>query len=1142
MNKVKERKRIAKDPFHQKILDALVGHLDPQVFEACMGDLLQNDFPGLVPVPGGNDAGMDAAVATGKEEPFPLVCTISDDIHGNLGKNIDSFLKRGLSSRLVALATSRTLTPAETREFYSLTTEKGFRLLQVFERSAIANRLYRNSVWCKRLLHLVGTPSALSVVPLSRRPLAEVELVGRVADADWLRKTSGDRIIVGEPGSGKTYLFSWLIREGWPALFLVSDNETEISNALRDQEPKIVIVDDAHVAPDRLVRLRRLRQEIRGDFNIVASTWPGASNDVLEALGCAESQLHRLELLSRNEILDIIRKVGVEASDEMLRSLVDQSSNKPGLAITIAKLWLQGDWQRILDGTVLSRTLLTLFRDLVGKEAAEVLASFSLGGVQGVRPAAVGEFLELRPGEIERITAGLSAGGVLSEVDRTRLAVKPEPFRSALLREVFFPGRPTVYDYKKLLPSVSSYDRAVEAIVAARLYGGVIESSELRELVSNSRSPLLWRLIANVSIEDAQWALEAYHGDVLDITGALLYQIPQAVIPKILELTAEASRTGKLRPDAPMSILSSWVQDINAGSEEWIRRRRLVTQEARKYLLNGGDRGIGIHGICIGLSPAVRGSSLDRGMGNTVIMRSGLMPVEALQKVGPIWDKVKDGIQDIDAASWQHLSSLLWDWRHPEYVAMRTEISEEERLVTSTFVEKALKDLVPLAERSPGLQAGLNRFAVEIGVDLGLGQDDVFELLYPPQDPSPEERREAQAARDEAVRKLATRWAKVSLQEIADRVAFYEREAQRIGYNWLQNMPALCQALAKEVDQPEDWLEAFLAKNLPRHLVSPFLERIVDLRRAGWETLIESCLDREPLGWTALSLVLKLPDLPPALLDRALTKVKDNVMLVETLCLQGRVPLPTLRRLLLLPSWESALAAAVGEWCADPQGEVREEIRPEWRSAILQSKTGEYEETRQTVGLQYWLRGILAKDSDLAFDWLRRRLRDSDLPWSFMGDSPFAAAIKALRKEQKEELLGELQPAEILRSILPALINADIEFYRKLLEVGSLTDYHLEPLGGMPGPVWESFALAALDAGYNPEVIAQMTFGTPHSWAGSGMEYWQRWDQAFAAFEKHSREDLREVVRHGRDWAQEEIGKARQRQKQFELNGLGRQQ
>ena len=394
MKPTKERERIAKDPFHQQILDALGRHLDPQVFEACMTDLLREVFPGLVPVPGGNDAGMDGAVAQVEGEPFPLVCTTGEDVHGNLAASLDSFLKRGLSSRKVIVATSRTLTPSETRSLFELATEKGFTLRQVVERSAVAFLLYRDTVWCKRLLGLTGQPSALSVVPPSRRPLVEIQLRGREEAIEWLRTTSGDRIVVGEPGSGKTYLFQSLIRSGWPALFLVSDDETATANAIREQSPGVVIVDDAHVIPERLVRLRRLREERQAEFDIVAATWPGACDDVREALESPpESRILKLDLLTRNQILEIFHELEVRPQDDILRDLVTQAANKPGLAVTIALLWKQGDWQKILDGTVLKRTIFTLFKGLTGSETADVLAAFSLGGSRGMSLEAVSGFL-----------------------------------------------------------------------------------------------------------------------------------------------------------------------------------------------------------------------------------------------------------------------------------------------------------------------------------------------------------------------------------------------------------------------------------------------------------------------------------------------------------------------------------------------------------------------------------------------------------------------------------------------------------------------------------------------------------------------------------------------------------------------------
>lgn len=1138
MDRTKERKRIAKDSFHEEILEALAGPLDPQVFEACMGDLLQDDFPGLVPVPGGNDAGMDGAIVSGKGEPFPLVCTVEENVYGNLGQSLDSFLERGLSSRLVALATSRALTPPRIRNLHALAREKGFTLLQVFERSAIANRLYRNSVWCKRLLGLTGNPSALSVVPLSRRPFVDVDLAGREADAEWLRSTSGDRVIVGEPGSGKTYLFSWLIREGWPALFLVGEDETEIANALRDQKPEIVIVDDAHVAPNRLVRLRRLRQEIAGTFDIVASTWPGAREDVQEALGCPDSHLHRFELLPRSQILEIIQGVGVEASEGVLRSLVDQSSNKPGLAVTIARLWLQGQWQKILDGSVLSRTILTLFGDLVGKEAAEVLAAFSLGGAAGVSPAAVSEFLQLRPGELDRIAAGLAAGGVLSEAGQN-WRVRPEPLRSALLREVFFSGRPTAHDYRKLLQSVPDYDKAVEAVLSARRRGHAIESGELRELVSRSTGSRPWKSLAHVSSEDARWVLENYRGEVLEIAEDLLHRIPEAVIPRVLKRAGDFMRSQEFRPGSMMSVLSAWVQDINASPDEWIRRRRRVAQAARHFLLDGGDRSVGVNGICIALSPAVRGSVLDPAMGNTVIMRSGLLPVECLQEIAQIWDEVGDAIQEIDRLSWQHLSSALWDWLYPEHAARRSEVSDEERRATRALAERMLKDLAKRSGGSPGLRAELSRLAAKIGLDLGTEQDEVFDLLYPPRDSSAEEYRSRQVQRNEALRRLAVEWARESPEQVAARIAFYEQEAQQIHYGWMQNMPGLCRALAEAVDEPERWLDALLRSDLRGHLISPFLERIVELRREGWKQRVQDCLETEALAWTAASLILTLPEPSPALLDRVFGRLGELTSLVEGLCLRKEVPLATLRSLLNFPAWETALAAAVGEWCSDPEGEVRAEIYPEWRAAVLRAKTEDYEDAEHKVGLQYWLGPILASDPDLALEWLRSRLRDPDLPWHFMGDSPFSIATHALRRQQKEELLGGLAPAEILQSLVPTLVGRDVDLYKRLLSLSALKDYHLAPIGGPQVHGWEDFALAALDAGDSPEAIAQASFGTSHGWVGSGVEYWERWDQAFAAFEGHPRADFRDVVRSAREWVRAKLTEACRLQQHYDLHGLG---
>ena len=136
----------------------------------------------------------------------------------------------------------------------------GFELIQVYDRAALADRLYGHPKWCLELLNLTGDAPVLSTEPLSSRPFAGRELIGRDADRAWLRETSGDRVLVGHPGSGKTCLLHKLAMEGW-GLFLVGEDLTKAAPEIRSKCPGVVIVDDAHVDPDRLVRLVQLRRD-----------------------------------------------------------------------------------------------------------------------------------------------------------------------------------------------------------------------------------------------------------------------------------------------------------------------------------------------------------------------------------------------------------------------------------------------------------------------------------------------------------------------------------------------------------------------------------------------------------------------------------------------------------------------------------------------------------------------------------------------------------------------------------------------------------------------------------------------------------------------------------------------------------------
>ena len=404
------------------------------------------------------------------------------------------------------------------------------------------------------------------------------------------------------------------------------------------------------------------------------------------------------------------------------------------------------------------------------------------------------------------------------------------------------------------------------------------------------------------------------------------------------------------------------------------------------------------------------------------------------------------------------------------------------------------------------------------GNDLKPSEDTVFDLLYPPGQERAGAAKPAPPAGAAPLPELAAAWAQRSPQEVATRLAGYAQKAALWGRQGSRQRSAFAQALADAVERPEAWLDAFLTQGLYEPATA-FLAADVARRRSGWERRLESAMALDPLAETAATLVLELAAAPPNLLERALEEAARTPLLAEALALRRSLPLPSLRALLASRRWQTALAAALGEWSSLPQGEVRPELEDDWTAAVLRARTAEYEETPETVGLQFGLRLVLGGNPDLAYAWLTARLADADLPVYFSADSPFAKAVEALDRERRERLLGVLHEAPFLQSLLPHLVGGDADLFRRLLALPALAAYHLAPLRRTPEAIWEELALAALDSGHGPREVAEASLFR----STVGTDRWQERDRAYAALAAHPRADLREVGLHGRKRVEEEI-------------------
>ena len=79
------------DPFYKEIIAGLNGELDAYLFEECVVDLIRRyDGYFAVPILGGQDGGMDGAVADAQGNPYPIVTTTrKQDVIGNLTDNLE---------------------------------------------------------------------------------------------------------------------------------------------------------------------------------------------------------------------------------------------------------------------------------------------------------------------------------------------------------------------------------------------------------------------------------------------------------------------------------------------------------------------------------------------------------------------------------------------------------------------------------------------------------------------------------------------------------------------------------------------------------------------------------------------------------------------------------------------------------------------------------------------------------------------------------------------------------------------------------------------------------------------------------------------------------------------------------------------
>ena len=1076
-----------RDPFYQQIIERLEGQLDPELFERCAADLLRDGYPTLVPIRGGQDAGMDGAIADGEGRPFPLVSTTGKDVIGNLTRNLESYRKHGGTRRKIVLATSQKLSQKRRNNLYDRADQLGFILLQVFDQAAMATLLYRSPEWCLELLNLSSNTAPLSVVPRTARPLLSQPMIGREADLLWLRALTNDGLLVGQPGLGKTFLLYQLAMEG-KGLYVISDDRREIAAAIRAQQPGVVMVDDAQIYGDLLLNLKQLREETGAEFAILASCWPGARDEIIEILNLSEARVHKLSLLTRDEIVQVIEDTGLHDPIGLLREIVNQAEGRPGLAVSLAHLCLQGSMQEIALGDALSRSIMHFYRPLIGPRASPILAAFSVGGDSGMKTEVVASALGLSLVEVWEAVNKLASGGVILEIDQRRLAVRPPALRHALVRDTFFGGANSL-QVEPLLMQCPDMSEAALTLIGAAARGATVPKELLIGVLERADSARAWTQFAWLGREEARWILEHYPKKTVTAQ-PVLYRAPDAAIPVLLEASIGDQRPLHSTIEHPLRLIEDWVHAAPPKTGQGFERRKILFESIRDWLLAGGDSNVGIRAFQSVLSPQFRYVTTDPGMGNTGTIHYGYPSLDELIAIQGLWTNVREVIRKVEIAQWEPIRRIVEAWAYPGRV--NTHIPSQMYDTMRSLAGQMLRDIVSIGHQRFGIVHWAKQIAEQLDVDFEIPLDPDFEVLYPKEDL--ENWRKVEKKQGYIVRRLADAWSACDPVPIARKISRIEKEAQLADIRWPRWTPFLCMRIAEQTESPSEWAQAMVEANATSDLLLPFLRKAAKQQELDWVELAANFLHKPTHKAAAISLILTLSAPPEHLLADVLKELDGFSQFVESLCLRNEIPENTVGKLLRHEDTAIASAAAWGEWYADPERSVRDTLYQDWRHVVV-----------NIAEKGHWLCEILKEDSSLAYDWLQAYVVKQR--WQSLGyqtKDPVEVAVSALDVDERRVILlqlADIQPDYGAAELVACLVDDNIELYQELLSDERLKQFHLVTLSGYPEGIWTEKAKLAIDAGYSFEAVVHAAWSPVSMFVESGKESikWTSWAERFEA-------------------------------------------
>ena len=1122
------------DTLYSAIQEAIARPLDGTKFEQCAVELLREFYPRLRPVEGGNDAGMDGVGELNDGIPFFLVATVKKDVRGNLERSVKSHIEAGGERRVVVLATSRRVTGRRWIQLGRHLLETfNVRLAAVHDRSNFIDLLYGNAVWRRELLGVSGVARALSRLPATRRATPEIPLIGRDRELVQLKAVGGDVVVSGKPGIGKTYLLQHLMEDEW-GLFDNGWHISQLEDAIRDMQPSRVVIDDAHLLGDRLTKLRQLRSQMGADFAIAAVTWPGSVEEVLGALPSATC--FDIGELERDQILNVIKEMGIMGPNALLAHLVNQAHGRVGLAVTLAQASLTGGLRDVATGDVLRRDLVSWYARSVGTESRYILGFLALSGHYGATFRQVGKALDLNQPRVAQLIRGLASGGTLDEAHKVaqvaHLRVQPEDLRYALVRDVYLSGAGSL-DLNASLAHLDDPRNAANSLLGAIRRGAELDHEFVLTLISvrDSESVIEFALLGTTELQKALELWPQFRDEIIR-QAHFAATDPDTTLPLLLESAVGDHRPEHSTPEHPLRV----IDDVIASSDRPVEVRKAAIESINRWLEAGGDVGVGIRAVAHVMRPQRRFTSVDPGLGNTFTLSEGPLPPEAVTALTPLWDRVLEIVAREKDGPVGSLIAELHYWVYPRTLALGGKAFEDAESAIRGVAPGVIKQLSILLSKRPGMLQQLKTYGAQFDLSIEIPAD--FQVLFPEQRRSLDiDYYDWERTADAAVVALAQDVISRPLDEQVDVLHGSELEANAAGISYPRFTPRLAQLLADSSTDPLLWIDMLVRRRVSDDLVLPFLLRSAKIDAAGWQDVLVKLLGDDSYSWIALRVILTQPVREELKAKGISTLDRRHGDMIEWMIVRGEIGTETAERLLdandPIVARDSAIALTHGG-SKSQVSDLSEAGRTRWREVIIASPPDEF-----------WCSEILKNDHDLFASWIRAwytRLDFSSgdhwlLPHTLiegMGELPVRVRRDII------EAIPVGTPSYPLQDVVVELVGADLTAAKALLDRSDLKEIHWVCLRRGPSETWMERALMALDRGWNAESIAAATEFSESTWMGEESQHWNKIVDAYSKLERLGDERRSSIIDAGVKFFSNLRDRAADRERKERVFGLRR--